>query len=366
MQWDVEGRKCCSECFQHPWLREHIQEDSRETGTCRYCGGKGTTLVEVANLSGYFENVLTMYTQSNSERGDPLVYLLQDDWSIFSDELFDSGGAARLLEDIMLASWDDDSGESPADAHELYVRVHPLDYVGRFEVFLDEARESPDAEPDSPEILREDIWRYEATVQAGTILCRARLGWQSIRDGEKVPWSGAQIGANEDGPPGRANREDEVVLYCADHEKTAIAEVRPARGFVVSVCELRASRDLRILDLCRPRESLNPFLESDGLLASWLELDELLNRMAWALAKPLERDDNPLDYVPSQKLSAFAKQVGFDGIRYPSAMDSGGSNLAIYDPQTCNIGNSKLVKVTAVNVDYTGDTWHFSDDFPEL
>lgn len=34
---------------------------------------------------------------------------------------------------------------------------------------------------------------------------------------------------------GRANRKGQVVLYCADQEETAIAEVRPARGNVVSL-----------------------------------------------------------------------------------------------------------------------------------
>jgi hypothetical protein len=195
MYWDVHRRKCCDQCFQFPWLREYIVERSTQTGACRYCGAADGKLIEISELSEYFANLLTMYLASDSDCGDPLVYLMQDDWAIFDDELFDSGDAASLVEGIMMATWDDDSGESPLDAHELYVRAHPLDYVERFEAFLDESRETVDAEPDFPEILRDDIWRYGEKVLAGRTLYRARLGWGGERDGRKIPWQGTDIGA---------------------------------------------------------------------------------------------------------------------------------------------------------------------------
>ena len=128
----------------------------------------------------------------------------------------------------------------------------------------------------------------------------------------------------------------------------------------MSVCELRVKRDLRILDLTQSTRTINPFLEGDGLLSYWVELDDLLGRMAWTLATPLHRDDNPLDYAPSQKLSEFAKEVGFDGVRYPSAMDTEGMNLVIFDPCACDIGNSRLVKVTTVELEYTDELWRLN------
>jgi hypothetical protein len=146
--------------------------------------------------------------------------------------------------------------------------------------------------------------------------------------------------------------------------KTAIAEMRPARGFLVSVAELCVSNDLQVLDLVGEHVRLNPFLEES--IPYWLELDELLSRIAWALAKPLEREDNPLDYVPSQRLSEFAEDVHFDGIRYPSAMDRGGTNIVLFDQRNCEIGPSKLLKVTALDVEFTEDIEQLTDDFPDL
>lgn len=367
MHWHTEGKKCCADCFAHPWLKQKTQRLSQEIGLCRYCGSENGKLVEVAALSNYFENLLTLYAPSNSPHGDPLTDLLQNQWEVFSDPLYESGKAPKLVEDIMLSTWDDDDGEPPLDAHELYVRVgSSLDYLERFDMFLQDARETPDADPDFPDALTEDIWRFENVIPAGTILYRARRGYESEERGDKRPWTGRNIGPNPAGPAGRANRAGKVVLYCADHRRTAIAEIRPTRGLLVSICELRTTSELRILDLTRPREVINPFLASDGLLPYWLELEELLDRIAWALAKPLERDDNPLDYVPSQRLSEFAEQVHFHGIRYPSAMDQDGTNLVIFDPTMCDVLESRLVKITALTVEYTDQLWRLTDDSPEL
>jgi len=123
--------------------------------------------------------------------------------------------------------------------------------------------------------------------------------------------------------------------------------------------------DLKVLDLLRPREAINPFLVADGLLPYWLELEELLDRIGWTLSKPLERNDNPFDYLPSQRLCELAGEVGFDGIRYPSAMGGGGANLVVFDPADCTILKSQLVKVTGLTLEYTDQVWRLTDDFPE-
>src|SRR5438445_1017655 len=55
----------------------------------------------------------------------------------------------------------DDDGEPPVNSNELYVRRHSsVDYVERFDEFLEQARETEDVKPDFPEALYEDIWRF--------------------------------------------------------------------------------------------------------------------------------------------------------------------------------------------------------------
>jgi hypothetical protein len=203
-----------------------------------------------------------------------------------------------------------------------------LHFIERFETFIAECWHAENAQPDFPEILDEDIWRFEERVPSGSRFYRARLGFATEDDdGSKLPWNGANIGANPDAHPSRANRHGKIVLYCAAQEKTAIAEIRPARGFLVSVAELRTNVDLCLLDLTRAQVPLNPFLEEGDTIPYWLELDQLLSRISWALARPLERDDTPLDYLPSQRLSEYAEKVRFHGIRYPTCLSRGRISL---------------------------------------
>lgn len=68
----------------------------------------------IGELADYFHNLMTMY--DDSDDGDSLIYVVQDEWYIFSDKLHESDRSAELMEDILNSDWDDDSGEGPVSA----------------------------------------------------------------------------------------------------------------------------------------------------------------------------------------------------------------------------------------------------------
>jgi RES domain-containing protein len=184
---------------------------------------------------------------------------------------------------------------------------------------------------------------------------RARLGFKLDENEARLPWARTEIGA----PPtinasaGRANAEGRVVLYVADEEKTAISEVRPALGFYVSVASLILNRHSRILDLTKNLPELNPF-ERESV--EWhIEIHGLLNRLGEQMSRPLERAEDTTLYVPCQRLANYIRQNHYDGIRYPSALNPGGSSIVFFDPEIAEVGESKLVKVTEVNLEYQID-----------
>lgn len=352
MFWHVEGKKCCKKCFAHKWLQDYVSDESDEIGTCHYCRKRRSQLIDVAKFAGAFENLMTLYSRSEF-RGDSLIDLVQGDWEVFNEGFYDSGGASKLLEDLLLAGWDDDSGEPLPDGKEYYERKAALNLFDNWEQFLYEDEE----EPDFSEIVLEDLYPYEATVKEGTLLYRARIGWDGEdENGRRKAWSGRGIGPNLTGPLSRANFQGDVVLYSADQERTVVAEVRPARGHLVSVCVLKVIRDFEILDLSKPANVPNPFTSEH--LAHDLDMTHLVNSFSFTLSEPLERNDNPKDYLPSQKLSKFIRDNGSKGIRYPSALDSlKGTNLVIFDHSVYEIGDSKLVKVEDVSVKF--DEWRW-------
>jgi RES domain-containing protein len=359
---------CCPRCFNHKWVKEQVTSKATHRGDCDYCVATNVPLVNVAALCGAFSNLLDMYAplendvnvklfreSSPIDHGSPLVDLIQEDWDVLSDAVIGNDRASALIEDIVNSDWDDDSGESPVDADDLWTRNDSLWHESLSEKWADfRARvlAHPDLEPDFHELFGEDIACTEVAIPQGYAFFRARIGFATDQDGRRTPYGGSEIEAP---PPekcgsSRAAPEGKRVLYCASSERTAIAEIRPQRGLIVSVATMRSTRELRVLDLCKRRPPLNPFLE--GSLRYELELREVLRDFSQELATPLRRTDNPADYLPSQKVSAFIEQAGYDGIIYGSAMAPSGTNVVLFDPGAATPIDSKLVEVKQFSVRY--------------
>lgn len=349
------GSQCCIGCFAYEWLRQYVHDTSTEIGKCDYCGSKRVAVVDVGALYDPFKNLLELYVPSDDSHGEWLVDLIQWDYEVFDDDLHGSDGAARLLEDILGSGWDDDDGEPPAHAHDLYRHdswYHTTMAEAWWE-FCAGVIEDSTRKPDFPELLDEELARLEVDVPQGTVLYRARIGFVTDKDSSPKPFEGADIHA----PPakmakaGRANTKGQVVLYVADQETTAVAEVRPWRGLLVSVAELQTAKDLSIVDLSKAPPPPNPFIDDAPRYER--ELEELLIAFGKELGKPLRRADNASDYLPSQNLVRRIRQSGFyDGIRYPSAMAPDGTNIVLFEPRTAWVGPSRLVEVTCVGVTY--------------
>jgi hypothetical protein len=89
---------------------------------------------------------------------------------------------------------------------------------------------------------------------------------------------------------------------------------------------------------------------------------DLLNRLGEEMSRPLEQADDRSLYVPCQRLADYIHQSRHDGIRYPSALNQGGSSIVFFDPEIVEVGESTLVRVTEVNFEYElDDEPRFSD-----
>jgi hypothetical protein len=65
-------------------------------------------------------------------------------------------------------------------------------------------------------------------------------------------------------------------------------------------------------------------------------------------------------------LAQRSRASGYDGIRYPSAMNPGGSNVVLFDPSLAEIGASKLVQIEGVKVTYSTFPGEYSFDRRDL
>lgn len=350
---------CCSNCFGHDWLKGYVNKHSEETGTCDFCESEDVPVLSTDALAGPFHNMLSMYVVAETyESGESLLSLIQWHWQVFDDDLNEDKQGA-LLEEIANSNWDNDDGEPMLDATELYMPKSSQwfhnSHGDTWEQFCSDVRRDPQIPMPFDEFIAEELAESEENLSPGMTFSRARLGFKLDENDERLPWAGTEIGAPPTGnaSAGRANAAGQVVLYVADEEKTALSEVRPALGFYVSVANLILKRHSRILDLTKELQELNPFeRESIG----WhIEIHDLLNRLGEEMSRPLERADDTTLYVPCQRLADYIRQNHYDGIRYPSALNPGGSSIVFFDPELAQVGESKLVKVTEVNCEYQVD-----------
>jgi hypothetical protein len=57
----------------------------------------------------------------------------------------------------------------------------------------------------------------------------------------------------------------------------------------------------------------------------------LFNHLNKEFAKPVRHTDETHEYLPTQFFAEWAKDHGYDGLRYKSAMSQGGQNVVFFD-----------------------------------
>jgi len=298
-----------------------------------------------------------MYGENMYPEEDPIdvgeypAFLMQEDFGLFSERLDDDEKQAELLEQI-LWRYPDKGGDPSFDSKGLYTRRETLFDISlstEWKSFCRHVKTDPTADWEFDNI---DRWvrRAAITLPSGHVLFRARAGFDATETTAK-PYSGVDIGAPPKCEAGRVNEKNQRVLYCADQQATAVSEVRPYRGELVSVCEIKLLTTVQIADLEHGLVSPNPFTTRH--LRHELEIYKVLRRFAEQLAKPLDRRDDDADYVPCRYLANRIRSAGLGGIRYGSAMQGKGSNVVLFDPAVGEVLPSGLVRVTDLNVLYS-------------
>lgn len=354
----------CPECFAHPWLREYVADESTRRGQCPSCDCRNQSLIPVVKLYDSFHNLISSYTPADefypTQSGRPIVELIQDDWNVFSDRLTAQEREGLILEAIMESGWDDDSGELPVTASDFYVDfpwTHET-LAEIWEYFAEDVKQNPERPLKFRDklfdefLIKEEIFgRRIVSLSTDSVLYRARPGYKYAQDGIR-PYRGSEIKAPppEKATAGRANTEGTVVLYIAEQERTAVAEMRPGRGEYVSVVPVYPNKNLDILDLVAAPAQPNPFTDEDVRYS--MEFRGLLMAFGEQLAKPLRARNDTTEYIPSQKLAQVIQDSGADGIRYPSAMEPGGTNVVLFNPAAADIGESRLVEIREVRLEY--------------
>jgi hypothetical protein len=102
--------------------------------------------------------------------------------------------------------------------------------------------------------------------------------------------------------------------------------------------------------LTKETDDINPFVMES--LRWHVQIRSLLGAFAEEMSRPLKRDDNKIRYLPCQKLAEFIRENRYDGIRYPSAVCPGGTNVVLFDPDIADVTGARLARITELTLEY--------------
>ena len=139
---------------------------------------------------------------------------------------------------------------------------------------------------------------------------------------------------------GRANPEYISYLYLCEDTETPIYEVHPTIGQDISIARLKTNRPLKLYDLTL---SLPDHFE-----APIYDAPSLYDIIGKYFSTP--NTGNAIQYLPTQYLSEVIKKMGFDGLRFNSSLHQGGKNIVLFDPNSCDVISSDIVKVENIEI----------------
>lgn len=148
-----------------------------------------------------------------------------------------------------------------------------------------------------------------------------------------LPYREKQIGAPNPyiAMEGRLNRKGTAFLYLASDEETAISEVKPNRGHLVSIANFKVKDGLNIADF-RDIDIYN-FYHTDDESRDFVFIKTLAEKMSLPNPKQI--------YSFTQAITDSLIDIGFDGVIFNSSLTRG-DNLVVFSPD-----NAKYVKETA-------------------
>jgi hypothetical protein len=332
---------CCINCFKDRFIRGIINDHSKSTGECSFCGSKNVNLYDPAQLSDPFQMLLDLYNECTDNKGKDLAEQIQNDWAIFSN--YKKTTCTLLLtmicpdrfnpklkyqpkylpEDIQIEKWNKFREELKHQNRFFPSNGPNTDHLKELFGFL----KIPDDE--SPKDF------YRARIK------RSKIPFTMI-EMRKPP--------KESIPNGRANPNGISCLYTASDVDTAIHEVRPHRGDLVVVAHFSTSKSILLADLRNPKNTISPFELGDHLADLYKEMP-FLTVLGNELSKPVVPSEADLEYLPSQYLCELVKSMGYKGIIYKSSLAEG-DNYALFDDSDLLDIDMREYVVTRNRVDF--------------
>lgn len=341
----------CHQCVNYEEIKEVIKGLNKK-GTCEICGSTEVFLYNTdtdSELVEPFENLINIYTPKDflsedypKEKLNLLSNEFQNTWNVFNN--LSKNQVYNLIKNICKDKYDnfpqlfDDLVGIPDFQNEDYLKANLILPTNSWKKFVDDLKNKNRFHTKINEQIFEVICSFtRKAYKKGDIFYRGRI----ISDKAYAP---NEMGAPipEKAAAGRANSFGIRCLYLANDRETTIHEVRAGAYDHISIGTFRLLQNIVVVNL-RLIDKISPFVPNLDCKQYLLNKD-VLKKMSEEMAKPLRRNDTPLEYIPTQYISEFIKSIeydgrveysGYSGIEYDSTVnpDPDSYNLAIFNPE---------------------------------
>lgn len=328
----------CKDCFLDEELRSEVSANAVIDGICAVCGNEGK-LMDFSEFHNFFDALLSLFSSTDSS-DKTIVDIIQDEWHLFKDEKV----AKVLLADVIAAYDFGYSIDAFVDyANDIQGRVAAWDRLKT------SVKENSRFFANMNEFIQYNYLTAGKSLHTGQKLYRSRV----------TPISQKKIKCDKMGCPpkelattGRANPIGIPYLYLSDSAKTTYYEVRAVYLDRLSVGTFKIERELELVDFIY---DVNLFLAYNDGTASLKEIvikKKIIDAISEDLSKPLRRYDSELEYVPTQLICEYCKQiVGADGISFESSLHKGGRNYVLFDDSAAKCIRVDIHEITQIDID---------------
>jgi len=350
---NMHHKKCCINCFRDSAIQEIIQS-RKTTGDCDFCGSTNVSIYRIESeqnpIADLFIAILGMYGVTDASAGNSLALTLRQDWEIFA---IDAKTVRELLQEFCSAVFPvsdpiyTDNVSITSISNPLYLKE--VGIVGgktwsEFSTYIKNVNRFH-ASMFNADMFARYLSFAEKVYKIGTLMYRARVAQNSegyVKSKMGAPPPGSRT-------PGRVNPEGIGMLYLSLDEKTVLHEVRASALDYVTIGTFRLREDLRIVDLSVISDISPLYFIED--LEQYAANRQVFRDIALEVAKPLRRNDHPLEYLPTQFISEFIKSQDYDGVAFDSTLNEGGKNIAVFDEKKLRCTSVKTLEVSKVIYD---------------
>jgi hypothetical protein len=193
---------------------------------------------------------------------------------------------------------------------------------------------------------------------SGQKFWRAQLGFDvknrtkstNYREGLKIPYDCERMKPlRKQARAGRANPAGIPYLYLATTKETAMAEVRPWLGSIITVARFETTRELTIIDCFT--DSLSNMNDIKREFNTKIREQKIWADINQAFSKPVSIVDQDTDYIPTQVISEFFRIHGFDGILYNSMLGEG-INVVLFNIDDAECVSCELQKLDGIKFQF--------------